>query len=251
VRAKQTTRVAVALDRIPTPEAGRVWKIPDLELVMQPISAGSFAMGDDKVAKTGRETMTPVTINRAFWLGRTEVTQREWLAIMEVNPSRFMGDDLPVERVSWEAALDFCRRLTARERAAGRLPEGYAYSLPTEEQWEYACRAGTTGEFAGDVDAMAWHAANSGRQTQPVGLKQANAWGLCDLHGNVMEWCLGRPAERDGSGVSDASGRATDQSLVCPRGGSIFNEAGGCRSGFRPKNPAVFIGVRVALNAGP
>ncbi len=94
-----------------------------------------------------------------------------------------------MENVSWDLAMAFCQKLTDREKAVGRLPTGYAYTLPTEAQREYACRAGTTGEFAGDLDAMAWHGANSGNTIHQVGTKQPNAWGLYDMEGNGWEWC--------------------------------------------------------------
>ena len=86
-------------------------------------------------------------------------------------------------------ALAFCRKVTERERAAGRLPDGHVYTLPTEAQWEYACRAGTSGPHAGDLDAMEWYGANSGNQTRPIAQKQANAWGLHDMNGNGWDWC--------------------------------------------------------------
>ena len=110
------------------------------------------------------------------------------------NPSRFKGPDLPVESVSWHEAMAFCEKLTQREREAGRLPEGYEYTLPTEAQWEYACRAGTTTRFSfGDSDSdlgdYGWYGGNSSYTTHPVGEKLANPWGLYDMHGNVQEWC--------------------------------------------------------------
>jgi formylglycine-generating enzyme required for sulfatase activity len=110
---------------------------------------------------------------------------------MGTNPSSFTaaGKDAPVERVSWRDAMDFCRKLTAREREAGRLPAGYAFTLPTEAQWEYACRAGTTGAYPGNPDAMAWTLGNSDGTTHPVATKQPNAWGFYDMMGNVLEWC--------------------------------------------------------------
>ena len=152
---------------------------------------------------------------------------------MGSNPSHFKGGQLPVENVSWGDAMEFCRKLTERERQAGRLPTGTIYTLPTEAQWEYACRAGTTGDYAGKVDAMAWYAKNSGAATHAVGTKQANAWGLHDMHGNVWEWCEDWYADKlPGGSVSDFKGAASG-SLRVNRGGSWWNDAANCRSAFR------------------
>lgn len=157
-----------------------------------PISAGTFLMGSPSeeaghLANEGPQTK--VTLTRDFFLGATTVTQAQWLAVMGSNPSVFKGDDRPVERVSWNDAVDYCKKLTEGERAAGRLPAGFSYTLPTEAQWEYACRAGTTGPRAGDLDAMVWYARNSGNTTHPVATKQPNSWGLYDMNGNVMQRC--------------------------------------------------------------
>lgn len=124
-----------------------------------------------------------------FLLAATETTQAQWRAVMGNNPSHFQGDSLPVEQVSWHDAVSFCQKLTERERQAGKLPKGYAYALPHETQWEKACRAGTTGDYAGPLDAMAWHGANSGGRSHAVATKRANAWEFYDMHGNVNEWC--------------------------------------------------------------
>lgn len=168
-------------------EPGRDFVTGTAQVTMIWIRPGTFFMSNP----LGSDDDTWVTLTRGYWLGRTEVTQEQWQAVIEENPfpSHFKGSDRPVEWVSWVSAMEFCRRLTERERAAGRLPENYEYTLPTEAQWEYACRAGTTGKFAGELAAMAWYAANSGRQTHPVAHQQPNAWGLYDMHGNVAEWC--------------------------------------------------------------
>jgi sulfatase modifying factor 1 len=131
--------------------------------------------------------MKMISVNgKKYYLAATELTQGQWVAIMGENPSGFKGDNLPVETVSWDEAVAFCKRLTAREQEAGKLPKGYVYALPSEKQWEYACRAGTTEGDAGPVDAMAWYDADS---TKPVGTKKANSWGFHDMLGNVWEWC--------------------------------------------------------------
>jgi formylglycine-generating enzyme required for sulfatase activity len=158
--------------------------IIDLTLKLLPIPAGTFTMGE---GSDGPAPVHLVTISKPFFLGATEVTQAQWSVVMGGNPSKFKGDKLPVENVSWDDAMAFCKKLTERERTAGRLPAGYIYTLPTEAQWEYACRAGTIGRYAGDLDAMAWYDENSSRKTHPVGSKKANGWGLSDMHGNVWE----------------------------------------------------------------
>jgi formylglycine-generating enzyme required for sulfatase activity len=179
------------------------------------------------------------------------VTQAQWTAVMGSNPSRFTGASLPVEQVSWSEAMDFCRKLTERERAAGRLPEGYEYTLPTEAQWEYACRAGTTGPAGGKLNEIAWYAENSANTTHPVGQKRSNAWGLFDMHGNVWEWCRDWFGRYPGENVTDFAGPASGSQRVTRGGGWCF-VARNCRSARRsPELPAArhsFVGFRVALS---
>ena len=104
------------------------------------------------------------------------------------NPSHFKDDTRPVERVSWDEAKKFGQKLTERELAAGHLPLGYIFTLPTSAQWEYACRAGTTGDYAGDIAEMGWYDLNADSTTHPVAQKKPNPWGLYDMHGNVWQW---------------------------------------------------------------
>jgi formylglycine-generating enzyme required for sulfatase activity len=168
--------------------------IADLGLELLRVEPGTFVMGspDDEPGRNQAEgPARRVTLGHAFWLGRTEVTQAQYAAIAGANPSTFKanGADAPVERVSWIDAMAFCRKLTARERAAGRLSEDYEYTLPTEAQWEYACRAGHTGAYAGEPNGMGWFANNSEGTTHPVGRKRPNDWGFYDMLGNVLEWC--------------------------------------------------------------
>jgi formylglycine-generating enzyme required for sulfatase activity len=175
---------------------------------------------------------------------------------MGANPSYFKnaGANAPVEGVSWDDAQEYCRKLTERERAAGRLPAGYEYSLPTEAQWEYACRAGTTGPYAGngDLSSMGWYDDNSGSTTHPVGQKQANAWGLYDMHGNVWEWCHDWYGSYPGGAVTDPTG-ASSGSYRVGRGGSWNLDAGFCRSALRiildPSNRFINLGFRLALRS--
>ena len=170
------------------------------------------------------------------------------------NPSRFKGADRPVEQVSWDDAMAFCQKLSVRERAAGRLPADARYTLPTEAQWEYACRAGTTVDYAGNLDAMAWYEANSGRTTHAVGTKQANVWGLHDMHGNVWEWCLDWFGALPGGSVSDPSG-ASSGSVRSVRSSSSFDPARLSRSAHRflvgTGNRDAHLGFRLALAPTP
>jgi formylglycine-generating enzyme required for sulfatase activity len=148
---------------------------------------GHFSMGPPNAK-------TKVTLTQGFWMGQTAVTQAQYQSVMGENPSGFIGEDLPVDSVGGSAANEFCERLTARERAAGRLPDGWQYCLPTEAQWEYAARAGTETMFPwGDDpklgDEYAWFMDNAGFMSHPVGQKKPNAWGLKDMMGNCLERC--------------------------------------------------------------
>ena len=165
---------------------------PNLNMVQ--IAAGSFRMGSTQ----GRPEELPVHtvhITRPFWIGKYEVTQAEYQAVMNTNPSFRKGANLPVETVSWNDAMAYCAALTVRERTAGRVPAGYQYRLPTEAEWEYCCRAGTTTEWNVGTSlscsqANFWPSNPCMGQTSPVGSYAANPWGLYDTHGNVWEWCL-------------------------------------------------------------
>jgi Sulfatase-modifying factor enzyme 1/TIR domain len=152
------------------------------------IPPGEFVMGcspGDRECFDDEKPRRTVKIAHGLWLGQTPVTQAAWETVMHDNPSHFKGDQLPVESVNWAEAVDYCKAVGGR--------------LPTEKEWEYVARAGTTGSHYGSLDGIAWHGRNSGK-TQPVGLKQANDFGLYDMLGNVFEWTTtGRKVVRGGS----------------------------------------------------
>jgi len=198
----------------------------------------------------------PVTLTRDFWLGKFEVTQGEFERVMGKNPSHFPGDPArPVEKVSHGDALAYCAAVTKLERDAGRLPAGWEYRLPTEAEWEYACRAGTTNLFSFGDDALkaepyAWTLENGENIPHPVGQKQPNPWGLFDMHGNVWEWCLDWFEPYPAGHLTDPVGPASGTYKVF-RGGGWNNEVSMARSSNRfmmaPGTGIHFVGFRVAL----
>ena len=229
------------------------------------IEPGSFTMGspDGELGRRDNETLHQVAITEGYWLGKYEVTQEQYQTVMESNPSKFNGNRLPVEKVTWANAMEFCARLTEQEKAAGRLPAGYEYTLPTEAQWEYACRAGTTTELNSgknltseencpNMDQVGWYVSNSDSTTKIVGQKQPNAWGLYDMHGNVWEWCLDWKGDYSLSAVIDPVG-PNEGIYKTLRGGSWNYTAGYCRSAIRgsiePTKSNSYTGFRVALSA--
>lgn len=206
------------------------------------IPAGTFMMGSpsDELGRRDDETLHQVILTQPFFMQTTPVTQGQWKAVMGNNPSYFSdcGDDCPVEYVSWHDVQDFISRLNT-------LGQG-TYRLPTEAEWEYAARAGSTTAFAnGDItrkeddpnlDVMGWYRFNSDRRTHPVARKQPNAWGLYDMHGNVWEWVQDRYGKYPSGSVTDPEGpnEGPEQgSQRVLRGGSLFVDAWVCRSAFR------------------
>ncbi len=192
-----------------------------LDLVL--IRPGKFLMGSEN-GDSDEKPVHEVTISRSFYLGKYEVTQAQWEAVMGSNPSCFKGATLPVEQVSWEDCQKFIEKINSKGVGTFRLP--------TEAEWEYACRAGTTGGYAGNLDEMAWYDKNSGDMTHPVGTKKANPWGLYDMHGNVWEWCQDWYGPYPGSAVQDPKGAAGGSYRVA-RGGCWYHDARICRSAAR------------------
>ncbi len=224
-----------------------------VEMEMVYVAPGSFMMGSPG-SEEGRgddETQHRVTLTKGYWLGKYEVTQRQWASVMGNNPSHSKGPDRPVESVSWED----CQRFIARVNTVARRQLGGVARLPTEAEWEYACRAGTTGPYAGNgnLDDMGWYDGNSGGGTQPVGLKRANALELYDMHGNVWEWCNDW-SESYGGDVTDPTGAASGVNRVL-RGGGWLDYAWRCRSAIRAgRNRGYrdeYIGFRLCCSAGP
>lgn len=220
------------------------------------ITAGNFTMGspeEEPERETNKEAQVEVELTSGFWLGKFEVTQDEYEAIAGINPSKLKsaGEDAPVEQVTWDEALAFCEKLTELEHKSGKLPEEWAYTLPTEAQWEYACRAGEEGPYSGgDLDELGWFADNSDGKTHEVGRKNANAWGLHDMHGNVREWCLDWAAD-ELMGGQNPPGPDSGSSRI-NRGGRYYNELNYCRAAHRASiSPATRhhgIGFRLCLS---
>jgi formylglycine-generating enzyme required for sulfatase activity len=197
-----------------------------------------------------------VTLTHDFWMGKYEVTQGEYMALMTNNPSNFEGDtNRPVEKVKFTEAQAYCAILTKREMEAGHLQASYSYRLPTEAEWEYACHAGTTnlfsfGDDAKDADQYVWYLENSDGTTHPVGQKKPNPWGLYDMHGNVWEWCndwFERFPQKD---LQDPVGPATSKFKVF-HGGSWNHAIEFARCGNRfmmaPDSGVHFVGFRLVL----
>jgi formylglycine-generating enzyme required for sulfatase activity len=273
------------------------------ELVWISPGAFTMGSPDSELLRKADESpQTRVTLSKGFWLGRTMVTIGQWKSVMgldvrgqlekmlhddslynlggksqtardymrfsrEADPGRYLANEnanLPMYFVSWNDAQMFCEALNARERVAGRLPKGYEYNLPTEAQWEYACRAGTPDATYAGLDSIAWYDANSpdgytgkgfkvgGRNggPHPVAQKQPDAWGLYDMSGNLWEWCRDWYGAYPGGNETDPVGPATGTDRV-NRGGSFGSGPGDERSAHRAKNPpaeaSAYRGFRLAL----
>lgn len=235
-------------------EGGRTTN--EATLTLRWIPPGNFAMGSppDEKDRDRDETLHTVLLNRGFYLAETECTQAQWLKASATNRSGTRGDTLPVTQVTWTDAHTFCQQLTTWHRQLGLLPSGWKWDLPTEAQWEYACRAGTTGPFAGELDDLAWHAGNSKGRLQPVKTRRPNAWGLHDMHGNVAEWCRDWFGDYSLGMSVDPAGPDSGKVRIY-RGGNLIYGARRSRSAvrgaFSPGLRGDYLGFRPALVQEP
>lgn len=271
-------------NRLTPPEpgtyAGELWSGNSLRIPFRWCPPGTFQMGSPaiEVDRETDEVLVGVTLTEGVWLGETEVTQGQWQRVMGTTPWRGEkevneGWNYPAAFVRHSGKEDsaeaFCERLTIQERVAGHLPADWEYRLPTEAEWEYACRAGTTtafsfGDDAKEIGRHAWFEGNSedGRSgpifwlqhravyAHPVGTRLANAWGLRDMHGSVREWCAdGYEAQRSGGIDPRVEIQGSDRVF---RGGSWIDPARRCRSAYRDAVSPSFryfgLGFRVALS---
>lgn len=212
-----------------------------------PIAPGTFKMGspENEKGRDDDEVLHQVTLTRGFEMADAPVTQAQWNKIMGTNPSHFTqsGSDAPVEQVNWDDAVAWCAKIAEQH-------PGWDYRLPTEAEWEWACRAGTSGPWnvpGATVDDLGWYEGNAGGKTHPVRRKRPNAWGLYDCHGNVWEWCADWFGAYPQRAVADPTGPSNGEFRVL-RGGSWYDGAGYCRSADRdwydPGFRFVIIGFR-------
>jgi formylglycine-generating enzyme required for sulfatase activity len=256
------------------PGARRTLLLPgDVPLDLAWIPAGTFRMGSpDRVGEDRERPRHHVTLTRSYWIGITPVTQAQWAAVaatvptLNVTPSHHKGADRPVEQVSWDNARAWCNALSAYLGLSAAYPKlsdrlavdwTIGVRLPTESEWERACRAGTDtaysfGERAPNLADHAWFDANSDNETQRVGRKAPNPWGLLDLHGNVSEWCWdGWNRTYSGAPVTDPVHPGSSNGYRCVRGGSYLSFASVCRSAYRyfgdPTTRRLSLGLRIVL----
>jgi formylglycine-generating enzyme required for sulfatase activity len=216
------------------------------------IPSGRFTMvspSTEDVSDSGK-VQHDVELSRGFFLAETECTQVQWATVMKTDPSSFKGSDRPVEKVSWNEAVEYCQKLTSEQRQEGILTAEWEWRLPTESEWEYAARAGAVASRTGEMDAIGWHGGNSGGETHAVKGKRANAWGLYDMVGNVWEWCWDWSGDYPSGVVTDPTGPNVGSSRVF-RGGSWLTSERGLRwAERREESPGVqanFLGFRPAL----
>jgi len=236
--------------------------IVDLGMKLIYVAAGTFQMGSND-GEIDERPVHEVKISKGFWIGKHEVTQQEYQSIMGSNPSYYLAKNKPVECVSWDEAMKFCKKLTDREQRAKRLPSAYEYRLPTEAEWEYAAQGGNKSKaykYSGsnNIDEVAWYGLNSDKQTHEVGKKSANELGIHDMSGNVWEWSLdscnksgvvaGLSTDTYQDGTIDPL--STDSYRVF-RGGGWYRDDRLCRvtnrAGNAPDRKLYYLGFRIVL----
>lgn len=223
------------------------WEGVTFQLVR--IEPGEFMMGsppEEEGHQANEEPVRLVKITKSFYLGRFEVTQAQFKAVMGFNPSVTQGDMLPVEQLMYPQAVEFCKRMSLRLSVK--------VSLPTEAQWEYACRAGTrtrfySGDKPEDLARVAWYKENSGATIHPVGEKEPNAWGLYDMHGNVWEFCADLISNYATMPALDPVGRVQPE-IGAMRGGGYYYPPEYCRAAVHLLSSRRFggAGLRIAIN---
>jgi formylglycine-generating enzyme required for sulfatase activity len=212
-----------------------------LEMVLIP--SGRFIMGspESEFGRRGDETQHEVIISKDFYLGKYEVTQEQWERVMGNNPSSEKGKDLPVTDISWDECVEFTKKLN------DSIKQGFR--LPTEAEWEYACRAGTQTAYAFGNNITKEQANFDGMGITPVGKYKSNDFGIYDMHGNLWEWCSDWASQYEGNSVTDPKGPDSGTSCVL-RGGTFFNSSSFVRSAnrvnFTPNNRSDIVGFRLA-----
>jgi formylglycine-generating enzyme required for sulfatase activity len=241
--APQPSVTEQPVSETPTPTPAEAKKPPvEIELIFVP--AGSFKMGADD-GFDNEQPVHEVTFSEGFYMGKYEVTQAQWQAVVGDNPSHFQNcDNCPVENVSWVDVHRFLEKLNDGN-------ETWTYRLPSEAEWEYACRAGTTGTYAGPLNELAWYNDNSEAKTHPVGRKKPNAFGLYDMHGNVWEFCEDVHYANYEGAPSDGSARVKEGGPFerMARGGAWEDPPSSLKSSYRGWNPPTkreaIVGFRV------
>lgn len=237
--------------------------VPSISMSMIRVENGSFQRGSDR-GFVAENPSHHVTLTRPFWIGKFQITQKQFHKIMQRSPSYCLGDDLPVENITWHEADEFCKRLTELEKAAGRLEGNACFRLPSEAEWEYACITTPGSEekeqgnfcFGNKIEKLgdfAWFSDNSGRESHPVGEKKPNIRGIHDMHGNVGEWCWDWSAPYWSGDYTDPEGPPNGQKKV-RRGGSWASIPERCRAFDRvslsPDCRSALVGFRIILIGG-
>lgn len=249
-----------------SPVVGQTWTVPSVGIRMLPVAAGSFKMGsgEAKEWEADQKPVHRVTISRPFWMAEHETTIQEYLFFLRKSDTQESGLDFenaecpvkrtedgyalaggrfgrserqPITHVSWYGAKRFCEWLTEQESSSGNIPQGYTFRLPTEAEWEYACRAGTTDEYVGDPDSTAWYHENSDNRTHEVATKAPNPWGLYDMIGNCSEWCFDWYGPYPSKHVTDPVPPKQDPEFKVLRGCAFPHFRYACRVATRFKAP--------------